>query len=188
MVTPAPKDLKKSCMGIFGATPAPVAMVTLHVEGRPWGVTVSSVIPITMDPPKILVSLFGDSIAARQILQNGVFGVSLLTTGHQFVARAQARPKMPKFLDGDPHQDDLIQGPVAHRATRALVDRPPRISRAAHLDCEVVSNWVVDDHVLLVGQVTDVHEPETGAERLLYVTGRFAQALLLGAEPPIQNV
>jgi flavin reductase (DIM6/NTAB) family NADH-FMN oxidoreductase RutF len=182
-------NLKQSCIDIFGATPAPVAMVTLHVEGRPWGVTVSSVIPVTMDPPKVLVSLFGDSIAARQILRNGVFGVSLLTTGHQLVARAQARPKMPKFLDGDPQQDDLVRGEAADRAAPApaLVDRPPRLARAAHLDCEVVESWVVDDHVLLLGQVTDVHKSAADAERLLYVTGRFAQAQVLEPEPPSRS-
>lgn len=158
-------------------------MVTLHVDGRPWGVTVSSVIPVTMDPPKLMVSLFSDSVAAQHILRSGVFGVSLLTTAHTLVARAQAVPRVPKFLDAHCQESDLVQH--AEFGTTGVgsysVDDPdgfrlpaPRVARAAHFACRVTQTLQVDDHVLLVGQVEAAHQARTSHEPLLYVGGVFA--------------
>lgn len=158
-------------------------MVTLHVEGRPWGVTVSSVVPVTMDPPKLMVSLFSASVAAQHILRSGVFGVSLLTTAHTLVARAQAAPRVPKFLDAHCQESDLLQhaefgttgiGSCSVGDPYASRLPPPRVARAAHFSCRVTQTLEVDDHVLLIGQVDAAHHARTGRDPLLYVDGAFA--------------
>lgn len=164
-------------------------MVTLHVDGRPWGVTVSSVVPVTMEPPKLMVSLFSASVAARHIVRSGVFGVSLLTTAHTLVARAQAVPRVPKFLDAHCQESDLMQhtefgttGVGSYSVDDPGASLPaPRVARAAHFDCRVTQTLDVDDHVLVIGQVEAAHQARTSHEPLLYIGGAFATVEPLGA-------
>lgn len=183
-----PEALRAGCAQVLRKVPSPVALVTLRVDGRPWGVTVSSFVSVTLDPPKVLVSLFRHTLAARRILQNGTFGVSLLTVDHQVVAETSARPGTPKFMDSFCSEFDLFHvddyGVVAAPdGVDELPLRPPRVAGADHLLCDLERSIVVDDHVLLVGRVTEVQAAGTVDEPLVYVNRSFATVAATGGGP-----
>jgi flavin reductase (DIM6/NTAB) family NADH-FMN oxidoreductase RutF len=178
-----PAVLKDRCLEVLRRVPSAIAIVTLRVEGRPWGVTVSSFSPVTMDPPKVMVSLFKDTMAARYILQNATFGVSLLSAQQRLIAEVSARPGTPKFMESFCREADLFEmdaygvstnvssAPGDHHESSLM---PPRVAGADHLDCELAHSFQVDDHVLLVGRVNAVTAMAAGRDPLIYVNRSFA--------------
>jgi flavin reductase (DIM6/NTAB) family NADH-FMN oxidoreductase RutF len=44
-----------------------VVVVTASIDGRPWGMTVSSACPVSVDPPTMLVSLNTRTALARAV-------------------------------------------------------------------------------------------------------------------------
>lgn len=134
-----------------------VAMVTTRVDGRPWGLTISSCTSLSADPPQILVSLSSQTVTSRQIANTRRFGLSLLTTRHRKLAEVGAALGAPKFVDD--HCDDDGE------------ERCPRVRGALyHLDCEVTDVNVVADHTIFVGRVTRwvSGAPSAAADPLIY--------------------
>src|ERR1700685_4834543 len=71
--------------------PAPVTVVTSHVDRRPHGTTVSAFSSLSLEPPMILVSLDQRSDLLKIITDTGRFGVHVLEVGQQSLATAFAR-------------------------------------------------------------------------------------------------
>lgn len=164
---------------MLGQVPSPVALVTLRVDGRPWGVTVSSFVSVTLNPPKILVSLFQHTLAAKRITENGTFGVSLLSSDQQVVAETSARPGAPKYMEAFCGEFDLFQVDDYGIASVPGANEeepftPPRVAGADHFQCELDRSIIIDDHVLLVGRVTDVVVAARSKRPLIYVNRTFA--------------
>jgi flavin reductase (DIM6/NTAB) family NADH-FMN oxidoreductase RutF len=125
---------------------ASVAMITTWVDGRPWGVTVTAVCSLSVQPPRLLVSLMRHTVCCRAIVAQGSFGVSLLSGGQEAVALRGAHPGQPKFLD-----------PAALSAADAHDVTSPVIAGAlSHLQCRLVDVHDGGDHEIIVGQVTAV--------------------------------
>ena len=91
---------------------AGVVMVTCHVGGKPWGLTVSACCSVSMSPPLLLVSLGSATTSTRAIQDSGEFGVSLLGQSLIDVARFGSAPGQPKFVDGYCH-DGAVTSPIA---------------------------------------------------------------------------
>ena len=113
-----------------------VALVTCHVGGRPWGMTVTAFTSVSADPPVVLVSLRSDGASATAIRSSRRFAVNILAEGQEVLARRGAAPGAPKFVD-----DLVIAGALAH------------------VDCELVRAVEIADHTVLFGRVVaaDVH-------------------------------
>src|SRR5581483_5444282 len=79
--------------------PAPVAVVTSYVDGRPWGLTVSATCTVSVDPPQELVCLGRGSPVLGGIELTGCFGLSFLAEGQEGVAAQTAAPGELKFLE-----------------------------------------------------------------------------------------
>ena len=77
---------------------AGVVLVTNWVEGRPWGVTVSSCTSLSMHPPLILVCLAEGAVSTKAIMEQQSFGVSILTGDQIDIANRGAAPGKPKFI------------------------------------------------------------------------------------------
>jgi flavin reductase (DIM6/NTAB) family NADH-FMN oxidoreductase RutF len=168
-LTIEPNNLRTDCLQILGRVPNPVAIVTLWVDGRPWGVTVSSFLSVTLDPPKILVSLFSNTLAATEILESGRFGVNLLNVDQQLAAEFSSKPGTPKFLESFCSASSVPPG------GDVLPVDSPRLDGADYFGCEVDQSVAVDDHILLVGRVTDAQPAKNIRESLVYVNRSYTR-------------
>lgn len=101
-----------------------VVMVTVSVDERPWGLTISSCRWLGTMPPRILMSLGSGTVTCRQILAGGEFGVAVLGAPHDELAARGAAAGEAKFVDEYCEESDWL----ARRASEA----PSTISTA---DC-----------------------------------------------------
>ena len=58
----------------------------LDSDGRPWGLTCSSLVSVTLDPPTLLVCIGAGSPTLQEIRDAGCFGVNILNAGARRVA------------------------------------------------------------------------------------------------------
>ena len=124
-----------------------VVMVTCHVDGKPWGLTVSACCSVSVTPPLLLVSLSEQSASAVAIAADGRFGVSILGEALIDVARFGSAKGQPKFVSEYVRDDG--DGPSASVT--------PAVANAiAHIDCAVVQSVKAGDHVVFIGSVGNV--------------------------------
>jgi flavin reductase (DIM6/NTAB) family NADH-FMN oxidoreductase RutF len=126
-----------------------VVLVTNWVEGRPWGVTVSSCTSLSMHPPLILVCIAEGAVSARAIMEQQSFGVGILTAEQIEIANRGAAPGQPKFIDELVSEESAMGSPAIRRAL-------------ANIHCELYNAVNVGDHVVFIGEVREVG---LGAER-----------------------
>lgn len=158
----ATDPLAASFRDAMGELASGVVMVTCHVEGRPWGLTVSACCSVSLEPPLLLVSLAERTVSAAAIGEHGRFGVSVLGERAVEVARLGAAQGQPKFVDAHV----LDAAPHVRSAT-------PVVAHAlAHVDCAVEQRVPAGDHVIYVGRVLDVHL-QPGDRPLVYHARAF---------------
>lgn len=159
MAESTPEELRNQFRATMTRLAGAVVLVTCELEGRPWGLTVSSCCSISVDPPRLMVSLSRHTISSRAICEGGRFGISILSAENLDAARYGAQSGQPKFVD------DFCGASL--RAT-------PRITGAlGHVDCVVEQTIDIGDHVLIVGDVRQADVEGEGGEPLLYFDRGF---------------
>ncbi len=125
--------------------PAGVVVVSSRLDGEYRGMTVSSLVSISIEPPMVLVGLERESATRAAVLQAGAFNISLLTRSQEFVAdRLSGRaPAIDPGWRTLPHHLGANGIP--------LVD-----GSAAWLECRVVDVHEAGDHDIFVGEVEAV--------------------------------
>ncbi|MGW0536595.1 flavin reductase family protein [Streptomyces sp. NPDC003032] len=153
-VRPAATDFR----ALMSTFPTGVAVVTtVGPDGRPWGMTCSSVTSVTTDPPTLLVSLRRGSPTLAAALKGSAFAVNLL--------HHQGRPAAELFSSGAPDRFDQ----VAWRGGAGLGG--PHLLDHAHAvaDCRVVQTLSVGDHTVVFGEVFHIKTHKGATTRpLLY--------------------
>ncbi|MCX4849545.1 flavin reductase family protein [Streptomyces sp. NBC_00893] len=156
-VRDSPADIRPLMAGF----PTGVSIVTsTTAEGRPWGMTCSSLCSVSLDPPVLLVCLNSASLTLEAVRSSGTFAVNLL--------HAQGQSTAELFAWGAQDRFDRVEWRGG--AGRA----GPHLHRAAHTvaDCSVISDQTVGDHAVIMGKVvavTSLCEPKP----LLYGLRRF---------------
>ena len=125
--------------------PGPVALVTTHdpEADAPAGLAASSVIPVSMDPPSMLVAINRSASAHAAIERAGRFCINLLgTTQTGFVGLfSDGRLRAQRFMSDE----------------WAFADGLPYLRGAcASILCTVSATTVVGTHELFVGAVFEV--------------------------------
>lgn len=148
--------------GLMAAFPTGVAVVTTFgQDGEPWGMTLSSLSSVSVDPPTLLVCLRYSSPTLDALARTGSFTVNLL--------HHEARPAAELFSSGDPD-----------RFRQVAWERPTSVG-GPHLvdDAHAAADCVVDHmhrngtHVVVFGKVhTVVHR--SASQPLLYGLRRYA--------------
>src|SRR5258705_8825399 len=103
-------DAFREAMGHLAAT---VVMVTVELDGRPWGLTISACCSVSASPPMILISLGEQTATAKRIRERGRFGLSILAEHQIEAARAGAAPGVPKFVESFCAPSQLEARPTA---------------------------------------------------------------------------
>jgi flavin reductase ActVB len=139
----------------LSALPSGVVIVTTWLDDRPWGMTVSACCSISVEPPRVLVSLRQGSVTHDAVHEQGRLGINILGSDHKEVAELAARPGSPKFLDehcaaGDEGQVPQIRGALCH------------------LGCRVDETFVIGDHALVIARVEEIGGAAISLEPLVY--------------------
>ena len=152
-------ELGADLRSLMRRVPAGVAVVTVDVEGERLGLTVASLVSLSLDPPLVGVSISRQAAMHELLRRTDRFGVSLLGAGQEAVAAHFARGVPPIALwHGVAVRDD---------------DGPPLLDRAiGWLLCTRRSEVDAGDHTLFVGRVEAVEHGAAG-NALAYVSGSY---------------
>jgi flavin reductase (DIM6/NTAB) family NADH-FMN oxidoreductase RutF len=121
--------------------PAPVAVVTTAVDDERYGLTVGSLVSLSLEPPLVGISIGRDSSSHEPIRRAGQFSVSVLSGEQESVAQHFARSGIPPVALWT--GVDVRESPVGPRIDGAL----------AWLDCRIWREYDAGDHTIFVGEV-----------------------------------
>jgi flavin reductase (DIM6/NTAB) family NADH-FMN oxidoreductase RutF len=140
---------------------AGIAVVTFVSEDEPNGLTVGSLVSLSLDPPLLGISIGLDSARYEPLREAGGFAVSILAGGQEAIAQHFARSGVPPVA--------LWRG-IPVRET----ERPePLIDGAvAWLGCVTRAEHWAGDHTIFVGEVEWI-ELGRNAPALVYYRSEY---------------
>jgi flavin reductase (DIM6/NTAB) family NADH-FMN oxidoreductase RutF len=128
------------------------------------GVTVSTLCPVSADPPLVSVALQGGTYPAELLRRVDGFAVTVLSAGQRAVAgrfAAAGRPGARRMLE----DESLERGP---RSGALIV-----AGGLAGLDCAVSQRVEAGDHLLVIGEVTGVAYVAEAGQPLVRFRSRY---------------
>jgi 3-hydroxy-9,10-secoandrosta-1,3,5(10)-triene-9,17-dione monooxygenase reductase component len=148
----------RSAMRRFAAG---IAVVTFVSDGEPNGLTVGSLVSLSLDPPLVGISIGLDSARHEPLRDAGRFAVSILAGDQDRIAQHFARSGIPPVA--------LWRG----IALRASEQPEPLIDGAvAWLGCATRAEHWAGDHTIFVGEVEWL-ELGREASALVYFQGGY---------------
>ena len=122
--------------------PAGVVVISTRLGDEFRGLTASSLVSISLEPPMVLVGLERESATRAAILETKAFNVSLLARAQEFLA--------DRFAGRAP-AIDVRWANLPHRLGANGI--PLVEGCAAWLECSLVETHRAGDHDILVGEV-----------------------------------
>lgn len=141
----APEQLAADFRDAMRRVASSVTLITTRdAQGAPHGMAASAVIPVSMDPPSILVAVNRNSGLHSTLSAEGRFCVNLLASEHQPLlgAFSQSARRAERFTS-----DEWGDGGDA---------LPSLASSPAAVSCEVDQRVDYGSHTLFIGRVTGV--------------------------------
>jgi 3-hydroxy-9,10-secoandrosta-1,3,5(10)-triene-9,17-dione monooxygenase reductase component len=150
---------------VMGRFVTGVSVVTTVSEGRPQGITVNALSPVSLQPPLVMVALDRRRFITPMVREYGRYAVNVLGEGQQGLsdcfAHAAVKPGREDFCGAAWHD-----GPMG----LPLID-----GAIATLECTVVETFPAGDHDLFIGRVdalaADADDEAIGP--LLYFRRRY---------------
>lgn len=163
------KDVFRDVIGHFATG---VSVITVRDAGADFGVTVSAVCSVSLEPPMLLVCLNRTSRTQGAVARAGSFGMNILGRGQTELARRFATDSNDKF-DGV----EVAYGELGHPLLKAAI---------AHVECRVVEQATGGTHTIFIAEVKRAQRFE--GEPLLYFRGEFGslgtgEADVAGGQP-----
>jgi flavin reductase (NADH) len=163
MADPALSPAVTGFRSVMAAFPTGVAIVTTaELDGRPRGMTCSSLCSVTLTPPTILVCLNCASLTLAAILRRATFAVNLLHQDAQSTAELFGVRRPDQFDNVRWHLTPGLGGPE-------LLD-----DAHAAIHCEVAQTKQVGDHAVVFGEVFNMWMRAEPSRPLLYGLRRYA--------------
>jgi flavin reductase len=136
--------------------PSPVSVVTVRVGGQAAGLTVDSLVPLSLAPPLVGVAVGRHAALHELIREARAFGASILASGQEHLAQHFARGVPPIGLwTGIETHDGELGAPLIEGAL-------------GWIECELNAEHPAGDHTLFVADVVSaVRGP--GREALLHL-------------------
>jgi len=142
---------------------APVCVVTTEVEGERFGLTVGSLVSLSLAPPLVGISIGKESSSHEPIRRARGWAVSLISGKQASVAQHFARSGIPPVaLWNGVDVRDGKRGPLVEGAL-------------GWLECRTVSEHEAGDHTILIGAVESVELGAPGPG-LVYREGTYHPA------------
>jgi flavin reductase (DIM6/NTAB) family NADH-FMN oxidoreductase RutF len=134
--------------------PAGVAVVTVDVDGQRLGLTVASLVSLSLEPPLVGVAIRRDAALHELLREAGGFAVSLLAEAQDALAQHFARGVPPIAL--------------WERIPLRETDGPPQLDGAVGwLRCRTTDAHPTGDHTFFVGEVESA-EPGPASRPLVF--------------------
>lgn len=155
MQRPEPAILKQG----FALFPSGVVIATtIDAEGVAHGFTASTFVPLSVDPPMVLVCLNRSAQCYHAFLAASSFAASVLKPEHEDIARRFATRGVDKFA-GAPFR--LTGGGL-----------PILEGALATFECSILARHPGGDHVILTGFVERMHH-DTGGDAMVHFARSF---------------
>lgn len=146
---------------LFREVPSPVSVVTVDVAGQAAGLTIDSVVPLSIDPPLVGIALRRHAALHELLREAGTFAVSVLGSGQEHLAQHFARGVPPIGLwTGIETGKGELEAPLIEGAL-------------GWIECNLTSELEVGDHTFFVGEVRSVRRGPA-REALVHVGGGYA--------------
>jgi flavin reductase (DIM6/NTAB) family NADH-FMN oxidoreductase RutF len=139
--------------------PAGVAVVTVDADGERLGLTVGTLVSLSLEPALVGISVAREAALHELLREAGGFAVSLLAAGQEPVAQHFARG-VPPIAHW--HGIDFREGARGPLLEGAL----------GWLECGLWSEWPAGDHTLFAGKVLSCELGEAKPP-LLYLDRRY---------------
>ena len=171
-VVPAPRRQvdKRSFMDAMSQLAASVCLITTAYEGRRGGLTATGVISLTVEPPRILVSVNRAASAYPLICESGIFCINILSSQDRKLAEAfsSSDPTVRRQRFADPRWMVLNTGAPVLRGAIASVE------------CEVDSAFEFGSHTAIAGLVRAVQFAPLGEDSpLVYYRRRYSDVICM---------
>jgi flavin reductase (DIM6/NTAB) family NADH-FMN oxidoreductase RutF len=139
---------------LMGRFPAGVAVVTVDLDGQRAGLTVASLVSLSLEPPLVGVAIRRDAALHELLRETRKFAASLLAAGQEHLAQHFARGVPPIALwEGIPTRGN---------------ESPPQLEGAVGwLRCRTAAEHETGDHTFFVGEV-ETAEPGPAASPLVF--------------------
>jgi flavin reductase (DIM6/NTAB) family NADH-FMN oxidoreductase RutF len=148
----------------FGTFATGVTVVTVGGVS-PHGMTANSFASVSLDPPLLLVCVERDAIMHRALLDTGRFGVSVLASHQEHVARHFANRQRPF---GSKQFDIVDWGAGEHTGS------PLILGAVAHFECRLWRSYDGGDHTIFIGRLLGMRRHAEN-DALLFHCGQFHQ-------------
>ena len=121
--------------------PQPVSVVTVDVNGQQAGLTVVSLVSLSLEPPLVGVAVRRQAALHELMREAGAFAVSILAAGQEGLAQHFARGVPPLVLwQGIEMRDGELGAPLIEGAL-------------GWIECRLASEHPTGDHTFFVGDV-----------------------------------
>ena len=141
-----------------------IAVATTAVDGDRFGITVGSLVSLSLEPPLVGISVGHNSSFHEPLRQAGRFALSLLAGDQEGVAQHFARSGVPPVA--------LWTGVALRETTLA---EPLLADALAWLECRTSAECEAGDHTIFVAEVLRV-ELGRAAAALVYVGSEYRSA------------
>lgn len=159
--TPTQADNYKALARSWAAT---VTVITMLDENDDLdGFTATAFLTVSIDPPIILISVQKTSLASSTLSKCKAFAVNLLAPHQADVANAFARPQVQRKASWDsiPFKEGVAGAPLLQETAGAFTATVRQVIEAG-------------DHLLVLGDVQDIHVHE-GGTTLMYHNRKYGQ-------------
>jgi flavin reductase (DIM6/NTAB) family NADH-FMN oxidoreductase RutF len=120
-----------------------VTVVAARYEDQLQGMTVSSFTSISLDPPRVIVSLERSTRTCESAVQSGHFGVTILSSDQDEIS--------DRFAGRMPEMDNKRFEGLAVETMKS--GSPFIVGGIAYLDCRIVDTHDIGANTLLIGEV-----------------------------------
>jgi flavin reductase len=121
--------------------PTGVAVVTVDSEGQRLGLTVGSLVSLSLEPPLVGVALSREAALHELLRDAGGFAVSLLAAGQEWLAQHFARGVPPIAMWRDVATAEGASG------------APLLVGALGWLECRLAAEHAAGTHTFFVGEV-----------------------------------
>jgi flavin reductase (DIM6/NTAB) family NADH-FMN oxidoreductase RutF len=127
-----------------------IAVVTTHLEGVDYGITVNSLTSVSLDPPLVLICI-GNNTDSYELLQRSkIYCVNLLTENQEYLSVRFAK-----------RSSEAVEPFSDLEWRRSETGCPILGGTLGYIDCKIVNTYEGGDHLIFIGEVQDLafYEP-----------------------------